>query len=117
MTFIRFSDASRLFESAGHSYRLGQRAVDASVELKINELRRKYKEALDLLILQVCRPGMKRVYVPELKRELLVGPDNKPLAAIWVEWPKLGEFLVVIRTEIYANTPAPQNGHGCGGSA
>lgn len=134
MSFIKFDgvpDFDFAFEVEGNKERkvgfsyqsldpgkaLASMPIANSVNDKVVELRKKYKAELQRLILHVHRPGLARVYIPEMKREFLIGSDKTPLASIWVEWPNPGDYIVVIRSEIYVGTVFGLGAHGCEGEA
>lgn len=106
-----------LSESERNTYRLGLRGVSDCVAQRVAELRRKYRSEIERVILHVYRPGIKRVYIPEMKRDFIMSADGRPLASIWVEWPNLGDYLVTIRSEIYVPVTLDNYRNGCEGSA
>lgn len=106
-----------LSETARNTWRLGIRGVSDCVEQRVAELRVKYRAELERVLLRVYRPGAKRAYVPEMKRDFIFSSDGRPLASVWVEWPDPGAYLVVIRSEIYVPVTLDNGAHGCEGSA
>lgn len=75
--------------------------VDDPIAKRTAELRDMYRGELERLTLMFHRPGMQRVYADAEKREYLVDRDGLRLAALWVDWPDPGEYIVVIRSEVY----------------
>lgn len=89
-----------------------------TVAHRVEELRGAYKAELGRLCLLLHCDGLRRVYAKEDRREYLLDGRGMKLAAIWIVYPDPGEWIVVIRTEIYA-VPIVESGsgHGAAGRA
>lgn len=97
---------------------LQPRSIVADViEKRVAELRAAYQTELQRLLLLVHRPGLRRVYAEKDQREYIIDGAGNKLASIWVQWPDPGEFIVVIRSEVYTLSGMEAFGNGVDGSA
>lgn len=109
--------AERLRRADFRSFPVVKRPLSLSIDGKIQEIRRAYRAELERLSLLVYRPGLQRAYVQGDDREYLLDAAGRKLAAIWVQHPDPGEFILVIRSEVYAWAGSEAVGHGFDGSA
>lgn len=97
---------------------LQPRSITADLlEKRVAELRAAYRNELHRLLLLVHRPGLRRVYAKEDQREYIIDGAGNKLAALWIQYPDPGEYIVVIRSEVYTLSGTEAVGNGCDGTA